>query len=146
MMKTFVDRFFHVERKDEKANNVADAINKLEIKIDDLSEKIEKVVESSSTFLNPNRRFYLEKGHSSYEHITYIAIRDRHHPSYQSNRNDVTFEDKDVVFYAKSEFTGNIGFISYYTPPENISKALEVEKHLDALEGLGVLSKLILTK
>lgn len=145
-MKTFVDRFFHVGRKDEKPNNVADTINKLGIKIDDLSEKIEKVVEATSTSLNPNRRFFLEKGHSSYDHITYIVIRDRQHPSYQSNRNDVTFEDKDVVFYAKSEFTGNIGFISYFTPPENISKAIEVEKHLDALERLGVMSKLILTK
>jgi hypothetical protein len=144
-MKNFFEKIFHAGIKDEKADLVLVTVNKMATKIDDLSDKIYKK-EQSVTSLNPNRRFYLEEGEWSYfdkKYTTYIAIRDRQHPSYQSGRNDITYEHKDVVFYVKSEFTGNCRFTSYYTPPENIAKAREVENHLDALEKLGVVSHFV---
>lgn len=146
-MKNIFNRFLN-KKEESKLQSVIDRLElltkKIEVQID--TSLLSKETEKKGSTLNINRRFILETGNDGYNHTTWIAIRDRGHKAYKSNRNDVSYEDDDVVYYAKSIFNGNNYFISYHTPSENVETAREIEFHLNALERLGVLRHFIVKK
>jgi hypothetical protein len=143
-MRNLFSKLFNKNDSDK----IAELTERLEIlmgKIDSLSEKLREKDDRISE-LNPNRRFFFDTQKSGYGDTVCVAIRDRKSSNYRTGGHSLLYEDKDIVYYQASEFTGNNYFISYHTPLENYKKAHEIEIHFDALEKLGVLDQLVLIK